>query len=65
LKVAGVESVTVPAGTFNAFRVELSSADGGTDKETVWIAKDSRKHLKTSAVIASMGGATFLAELMP
>jgi len=61
LKVAGVESVTVPAGTFNAFRVELSSADG--DKETVWIAKDSRKYLKTSAVYASMGGVSVLAEL--
>ncbi len=64
LKVAGLESVTVPAGTFNAYRVELSSADGGADKETVWIAKDSHKHLKTSAVIAAMGGATFVAELV-
>jgi hypothetical protein len=29
LEVAGSESVTVPAGTFDAFKVELSSADGG------------------------------------
>jgi hypothetical protein len=35
LKVAGSESVTVPAGTFDAFQVELSSADGGLDKSTV------------------------------
>ncbi|HLY98161.1 MAG TPA: alpha/beta fold hydrolase [Candidatus Angelobacter sp.] len=64
LKVAGVESVTVPAGTFNAFRVEISSADGGNDKETVWIAKDSRKPVKSSAVLAQMGGAVLTSELL-
>ncbi|HET6843210.1 MAG TPA: alpha/beta fold hydrolase [Candidatus Angelobacter sp.] len=64
LKVAGVESVTVPAGTFNAFRVEISSADGGNDKETVWIAKDSRKPVKSSAVLVQMGGAVLTAELL-
>lgn len=63
LKVVGVESVTVPAGTFDSFRVEISSADGGTDHETVWIAKDSRKPVKSSAVLGSMGGATMTAEL--
>src|SRR5579871_288242 len=36
LSVAGTEKVTVPAGTFDAIRVELSSADGGSDKETLW-----------------------------
>jgi hypothetical protein len=34
LSVAGKEQVQVPAGTFNAFRVEISSADGGADKKT-------------------------------
>ena len=33
LKVAGVENVTVPAGTFDAYRVEISSADGGHRQE--------------------------------
>ena len=56
LSVAGVEKVTVPAGTFDAYRVEITSADGGSDKKTVWIAKDSHKVVKTSAVLASMGG---------
>ena len=64
LSVAGSETVTVPAGTFPAFRVELTSADG-SDKTTVWIAKDSRKPVKISSVIASMGGATLTAELIP
>lgn len=65
LKVAGVEKVTVPAGTFDAYRVEISSADGGADKETLWIAKDSHKPVKESAVLASMGGAVLTQELIP
>lgn len=65
LKVAGVESVTVPAGTFDAYKVEVSSADGGNDSKTFWIAKESRKPLKLSAVLASMGGATLTEELVP
>jgi dipeptidyl aminopeptidase/acylaminoacyl peptidase len=65
LKVAGTESVAVPAGTFDAFRVELTSADGGSEQMTVWIAKDSRKAVKLAAVLAEMGGATLTAELLP
>jgi len=65
LEVAGSESVTVPAGTFDAFKVELSSADGGPDKSTVWIAKDSRTPVKISTVMAEMGGAVLTAELLP
>ncbi len=60
LKVVGVESVTVPAGTFDAYKVEVSS---DTDKQTLWVAKDSRKPVKLSAVLASMGGATMTMEL--
>ena len=64
LNVAATESVTVPAGTFTAFRVEVTSADGGSDKQTLWIAKDSRKPVKVSSTISSMGGATMTAELL-
>jgi hypothetical protein len=63
LKVSGVEKVTVPAGTFDAYKVEITSADGGSDKETLWIAKDSHKPVKESAVVASMGGAVITQEL--
>jgi dipeptidyl aminopeptidase/acylaminoacyl peptidase len=65
LKVVGAENVTVPAGTFDAYKVELSSADGGSDKQTVWIAKDSRKPVKMTATLAEMGGATITEELVP
>jgi dipeptidyl aminopeptidase/acylaminoacyl peptidase len=63
LTVAGAESVTVPAGTFDSWRVELASAEGGADKKTIWIAKDSRKVVKVTAVLASMGGAVMTQEL--
>jgi Protein of unknown function (DUF3108) len=65
LKVAGSESVTVPAGTFDTFKVELTPADGGPDKSTIWFAKDSRKLVKMSAVLSEMGGATLTTELIP
>jgi dipeptidyl aminopeptidase/acylaminoacyl peptidase len=65
LKVSGIDKVTVPAGTFDAYKVEISSADGGDDKETVWIARDSHKAVKESAVLASMGGAVLTQELVP
>ena len=64
LKVVGSESVTVAAGTFDAFKVEIDS-DGGADHETLWIAKDSRKTVKLAAVLGSMGGATLTGELVP
>jgi hypothetical protein len=63
LKVSGAETVAVPAGTFETLRVELSSADGGNDQMTIWIAKDTRQAVKFSAVMGSMGGAKMTAEL--
>ncbi len=65
LEVAGAESVTVPAGTFDTFKVELSSADGGPDKSTIWIGKNTRTPVKISTLMAEMGGATLTAELLP
>jgi dipeptidyl aminopeptidase/acylaminoacyl peptidase len=62
LKVVGSESVTVPAGTFDAFKVELSSPDDGS-KTTVWIAKADRKVVKIAAVLPRMNGATMTSEL--
>jgi hypothetical protein len=65
LAVAASESATVPAGTFDTFRVELSPADGSSGKYTVWIAKDTRTPVKISTVMADMGGAILTAELLP
>jgi len=65
LKVLGSESVTVPAGKFDAYKIEIVAADNESDKQTVWVAKDTRKVLKISAVLPSMGGAVLTSELAP
>ncbi|HSK09182.1 MAG TPA: S9 family peptidase [Vicinamibacterales bacterium] len=62
LQVVGAEEVTVPAGTFQATKVELTSADGS--KTTVWVVQDTRKVVKVSAVSMAMGGATITSELV-
>jgi hypothetical protein len=63
LKTVGSEAVTVPAGTFNAYKVELVAADNDADKQTVWIAKDTHKVVKIVATIPSLGGAILTSEL--
>ena len=51
----GAESVTVPAGTFDAFKVAVVDADNEADKQTIWIAKDSHKVVKIVAALPSLG----------
>jgi dipeptidyl aminopeptidase/acylaminoacyl peptidase len=61
LKVLGSESVTVPAGTFDAFKVEVVTTDGPTS--THWVAKDPRRVVKVVSVVPAMNGATVTMEL--
>lgn len=63
-RVTAVEDVTVPAGTFKAWKVEVSSAEGDPGQQTVWIDTVSRRVVKTSATLPQMGGATATAELV-
>lgn len=65
LAVTGSERVTVPAGEFDCFKVERTSAEGGAERSTIWIDKASRKPVKTTAVMPQMNGATMLMELQP
>ncbi len=64
LTVLGVEDVTVPAGTFKAWKVEQKSAEGEPGVTTAWIATDSRKMVKISATMPQMGGAVMTSELV-
>jgi len=65
LKVVGVESVTVPAGTFDAYKVEIVDTENDADKQSVWIVKDTRRVVKISAVLPNLQGALLTSELMP
>jgi dienelactone hydrolase len=63
LEVAGSEKVTVPAGSFDAFKVQVTSAEGGPESTTIWIDKATRVPVKIASVLPEMGGATMTAEL--
>ena len=65
LKVVGVESVTVPAGTFNAYKVDIVDTENDADKQTIWIAKDTGRVVRISAVLVNLQGALLTSELMP
>jgi dipeptidyl aminopeptidase/acylaminoacyl peptidase len=64
LNVAAVENVTVPAGTFKAWRVQIGSAEGEPGDQTVWIDTATRRVLKISATMPQMGGAVATVELV-
>lgn len=64
LKVTATEEVTVPAGTFKAFKLEITSAEGEPGSSTVWVATDSRQVVKITATLPQMGGAKFTSELV-
>jgi len=63
VRVAGAEKVAVPAGSFEAFKLEVTSAEDEPGQTTVWVAKDSRKVVKIVAVIPRMNGAVLTSEL--
>jgi dipeptidyl aminopeptidase/acylaminoacyl peptidase len=65
LEVTGTQSVTVPAGSFECYKVEQSSAEGGPEKATIFIDKASRKSVKMTSVMPAMNGATMVVELLP
>jgi hypothetical protein len=63
LKVTGQEKVTVAAGTFDTYKVEITSAEGGPDHDTLWVSRDGHQAVKMQSVIAAAGGALMTAEL--
>jgi hypothetical protein len=62
-KVIATEDVTVPAGTFKAWKVEIKSADGAPGEQTIWVDSTSRRVVKVSATVPEMGGAIVTMEL--
>ncbi len=49
--VTSVEEVTVPAGTFKAFKVLVKSAEGDPGEQTLWFASDTRRLVKMTAAL--------------
>lgn len=65
LSVTGVEDVTVPAGTFEAFRVEVGQANGDPSGSTLWVTTDDHLVAKVETKVPQMGGAVVTSELKP
>lgn len=61
LKVDGSESVTVAAGTFDAWKVTAKPEDGA--ETTFWVDKKSNRAVKVASTMPQMGGAKLTVEL--
>ncbi|MFN7957130.1 MAG: hypothetical protein U0P46_02210 [Holophagaceae bacterium] len=62
-KVLAQEEVKVPAGSFKAWKVELSSAEGDPGSTTMWVDTATRRVVKTVSTLPQMGGAVVTVEL--
>jgi hypothetical protein len=65
LEVTGVESVTVPAGTFDTYKIELKNMDGEPGGGTVFVSSGDKRHKVRSVMKLPpmMGGGTVTEEL--
>jgi hypothetical protein len=65
VRVVGSESVTVPAGKFETFKVELKAADGSGSSDFYWIEKAAPHRLvRTEQTLpAAAGGGKVTVEL--
>lgn len=61
--VSAIEEVTVPAGTFKAFKVDFKSAEGEPGEMSFWVAADTRQVVKVTGTLPQMGGAKLTSEL--
>ncbi|MEM1322703.1 MAG: prolyl oligopeptidase family serine peptidase [Bacteroidota bacterium] len=63
-KVMAKESVTVPAGTYEAYKVDLISLDDTPGSKTIWVTTEGKRCMvKGTAVVPQMGGAVVTSEL--
>lgn len=64
LEVIGVEEVTVPAGTFEAFKVELKNMDAEPGGGTIFISTEGGHKVRSVMQLPAMvGGGTMTSEL--
>ncbi len=64
LKFLGTETITVQAGVFDAYKVEITATDDEANKQTVWIAKDTGKVVRVVAMLSALNGAKLTSELV-
>jgi len=64
LKVVGSEKVTVPAGTFDTWKVEVTTVDGTGESTTLYVDKASHHAVKIVTILPQMNGAIATAEMV-
>jgi hypothetical protein len=65
LRVIGTDTVTVPAGTFDTWKVLMTSADASyAQTAALWIDKTSRRVVKMATTVPELNGAVGTAELV-
>lgn len=63
LTVVGAETVSVPAGSFGTWKVEVSSNATGAGLTTLWVARESHQLVKTQTSFAAPRQTTITTEL--
>ena len=63
MKVADTGKATVPAGTFDSTKLEVTSAEGEGGQTTIWVDTATRQVVKSASVIPQMNGAVLTSEL--
>jgi dipeptidyl aminopeptidase/acylaminoacyl peptidase len=64
LKVVGSEKVTVPAGTFDTWKVEVATVDGTGENTTLYVDKATHHAVKIVTILPQMNGAVMTAEMV-
>jgi dipeptidyl aminopeptidase/acylaminoacyl peptidase len=64
LKVVGSERVTVPAGTFDTWKVEVTTVDGTGESTTLYVDKATHHAVKIVTILPQMNGAVMTAEMV-
>lgn len=64
LRVMDTERVTVPAGTFDTWKVLITSLDGGSDTYGLFVDKRTHRVVKMAMSVPNLGDALAIAELV-
>ena len=63
LRDMGTDTVSVPAGTFNTWKVLIVSADGGDESSALWVEKRTHRVVKYAMSFPGFHDAVATAEL--
>ena len=63
LRVMDSETVSVPAGTFDTWKVLITSIDGGTDAYALWVEKRTHRVVRMAVSVPNLHDALAIAEL--